>query len=192
LNIRLSLLRAVLVCGSLLVSHSSRAQADPLLTGHWRINTELSDNTDKRVEIALRAAGEKVKRSWFDRRKDRYRGGPAEQEVYDRFSYDPVLSITTLDGGYTFEYADNFRRDVYTDNRNRTVSLTALDSVEDFSLGHWEAGKFMVESHPRDGGYANETYTLLNNGTRLQVEFFVRPASFIEEIELKRVYDRAP
>jgi hypothetical protein len=183
---------SLLLCAGLLLSAAGHAQGDPQLLGRWRINTELSDNTDKQVERALKAAGEKIQRSWFDRRKDFYRGGPAEQELYDRLSYDTVLTITEGDDAYVFEYADNFRRPVYTDNRSRSVSLTALDSVEDFLLGHWENNKFLVEAHPRDGGFASGTYTLLNNGARLQVEFLIRPQSFEKEIELKRVYDREP
>jgi len=171
---------------------STAQDANPVIDGHWRINEELSDNTDKQVEHALRAAGERVRRSWFDRRKDRYRGGPADQELYDRLSYDPVLTVTTIDDGYNFEYADGYSRAVYTDNRSRAVSLTALDSVEDFSLGHWENGRFLVEAHPRDGGHVSETYTLLEGGARLQVELIARPGTFSEDIELKRVYDKQP
>lgn len=182
------LLPALLLCCSV-----ARAQdADAALTGHWLINEQLSDNTDKQVERALKAAGERVRSSWFDRRKDRYRGGPADQELYDRLSYDPVLTISTIENGFDFEYADGFSRAVYTDNRSRAVSLTALDSVEDFSLGHWENGSFLVEAHPRDGGHASETYTLLANGSRLQVDFIIRPGTFSEDIVLKRVYDRQP
>ena len=183
---------SLLLATGLLLSMAGHGQADPQFAGHWRINEELSDNTDKQVERALKAAGERVKRDWFSRRKDRYRGGPPEQELYDRFSYDPVLTITQEDNAYVFEYADGFRQSVFTDNRSRSVSLTALDSVEDFSLGHWENGKFLVEAHPRDGGFASAIYTLLNGGTRLQVEFLIRPDSFQQEIELKRVYDREP
>ncbi|MES2606970.1 MAG: hypothetical protein V4603_18720 [Pseudomonadota bacterium] len=196
MNIRFNLLTRLLsvglLCLGMLLGSASHAQPAAMLAGNWLINEDLSDNTDKQVERALRDAGERVKRSWFNRDKERYRGGPAEQELYDRFSYDLVLTISEQDNGYVFEYADNFRRSVYTDNRSRTISLTALDSMEDFSLGHWENGKFLVESHPRDGGHASETYTLLNGGARLQVEFIVSPNSFTEEIELKRVYDRQP
>ena len=177
---------------SVLLTSPALPQATPDITGSWRINEQLSDSTDKQVERALRAAGEKVRSSWFDRRKDKYRGGPAEQELYDRFSYDPALTVTTADGGYVFEYADGFKRTVFTDNRSRAVSLTALDSVEDFSMGHWENQRFLVEAHPRDGGFASEVYTLENGGTQLRVEFLIRPASFSEDIELMRVYNRVP
>lgn len=186
--LRRLLLPALLFCCD--IAHGQ--SGDAALNGRWLINEQLSDNTDKQVERALKAAGERVRSSWFDRRKDRYRGGPADQELYDRLSYDPVLTISSIDDGFDFEYADGFSRPVYTDNRSRAVSLTALDSVEDFSLGHWEDGRFLVEAHPRDGGHASETYTLLANGSRLQVEFIIRPGTFSEDIVLKRVYDRQP
>jgi hypothetical protein len=160
------------------------------LGGAWVINAKLSDNTDSRVEAALRAAGEKVQRSWFDRRQDRYRGGPAEQELYDRMSYDLALDIRFDEGTYTFTYADNFSRAIYTDNRSRSVSLNALAAVEDFSLGHWEGEVFKVEAHPRDGGYAEESYRLINGGQQLQAEFYILPKAFSEPITLKRVYDK--
>lgn len=190
-SLRNSLLPVLCVL-AMLAALPALPQTVPDITGNWRINEQLSDETDKQVERALRASGQKVSSSWFDRRKDKYRGGPAEQELYDRFSYDPVLTISTAENGYIFEYADSFSRTVFTDNRSRAVSLTALDSVEDFSLGHWENERFLVEAHPRDGGFASEVYTLQNGGAQLQVEFVIRPSSFSEEIELKRVYDRVP
>lgn len=186
-------LSRLLITGLVLSSLAARAQDEAQkeqLIGSWVINEELSDSTDKQVEIALKASGQRIERSWFDRRKDKYRGGPADQELYDRISYDMVLEIRAEGDNYEFEYADDFVRPVFTDNRSRSVSLNALDSVEDFSLGHWENGKFLVEAHPRDSGSTNETYTLLNGGTQLRAEFFIRPGSFTETIELTRVYDR--
>ncbi|MFT6400888.1 MAG: hypothetical protein ACJA2D_000193, partial [Pseudohongiellaceae bacterium] len=53
-----------------------------MLVGHWVINEELSDNTDKQVEAAIKEAGGKVKKRWFAKAEDDfYRGGPAEQEL---------------------------------------------------------------------------------------------------------------
>src|SRR5687767_13688317 len=112
------------------------AQQQNPFDGRWLFNAELSDNTDKQVETALKAAGEKINRRLFDRRQDRYRGGPAEQELYDRISYDRELTISFADDTYTFTYADNFVRPVYTDNRSRSVSLAGLVEVEDFSFAH--------------------------------------------------------
>jgi hypothetical protein len=175
---------------ALLWCHDSPAQEVPELAGSWRINTELSDNTDRKVEVALRAAGERVRRRLFDRRDDIYRGGPADQELYDRISYDRELHIDLQGEVYHFTYADDYQRPVYTDNRSRSVSLAELDQVEDFSLGHWEDGKLLVEARPRDGGFAEETYTLLNGGLQLQVELYIQPRTFQVPIELKRIYDR--
>jgi hypothetical protein len=170
----------------------SHAQEPSPFEGKWLFNEELSDNTDKQVEASLKAAGEKINRRLFDRRQDRYRGGPAEQELYDRISYDRELTISFEDGTYIFTYADNFVRPVYTDNRSRSVSLTGLDEVEDFSFAHIEGDKLMVEARPRDGGFADETYSLINNGTQLQMEFYIQPKGFVVPIELKRVFDRQP
>jgi hypothetical protein len=57
-------------------------------------------------------------------------------------------------------------------------------------MGHFENGKFLVEARPRDGGFAEETYTLLNNGTQLRVDLYIKPRSFDQVIEIKRIYDR--
>src|SRR5690606_1523445 len=122
--------------------------------------------------------------------KERYRGGRAEEELYDRMSYDKRLDIRLTDGTYCFTYAEVFTRPAYTDGRSRSVSPTALDAVDDFSLGHWEGDVFEVESHPRDGGVAEESYRLLNGGTQLQVNLYILPINFREPITLKRVYDR--
>lgn len=166
------------------------AQPVPELAGSWTFNAGLSDNTDRKVEAALRAAGQTVKRSFFDRSEDKYRGGPADQELYDRISYDKVLTINLTGDVYQFTYTDGYLRPVYTDDRSRSVSLTQLDEVEDFSLGHWENARLLVEARPRDGGYTEETYALINNGTQLQVDLFIRPRTFTEPIEVTRVYDR--
>jgi hypothetical protein len=179
---------------SLLICHTDFACGQGIegFAGQWVINEELSDNTDKHVETALRAAGEKVRRKLFDFRKDRYRGGPPEQELYDRISYDNELSINLDSDTYLFTYADDFRRPVYTDNRSRSVSLANLDEEEDFSFAHWEDNKLLVEARPRDGGFADETYTLVNNGTQLQVELYIKPKNFQVPVEIRRIYDRKP
>lgn len=162
----------------------------PNLAGTWVFNESQSDDTDKKVEAALREAGEKITRRFWNQQEDYYRGGPPEQELYDRMSYDRLLDIDMSGTVYHFTYADEFERLIYTDNRSRTVSLNDLESLEDFSLGHWENGKLLVEAHPRDGGIAQETYTLINGGTQLQVEFHIQPRTFQEVIELTRVFDR--
>ena len=160
------------------------------IAGTWIFNKELSDSTDDKVEAVLRKMGERVRRGWFEQRDDVYRGGPADQELYDRISYDKEFEIAADGDHYLFTYAREYKRPVYTDNRSRSVSLTQLESVEDFSLGHWENGKLLVEAHPRDGGFTEETYDLINGGTQLRVELYIKPRIFDEVIELERVFDR--
>lgn len=164
----------------------------PELAGTWIFNADQSDKTDDKVEAALRKMGQRARRGWFERRDDVYRGGPADQELYDRISYDKRIDIEldTGDAYYLFTYAGEYERPVYLDNRSRAVSLTQLDSVEDFSMGHWENGKLLVEARPRDGGFAEESYTLLNGGTQLRIDLYIRPRSFDEVIEIKRIFDR--
>jgi len=174
----------------LLMSLGSAAQPVSGFTGSWVINKSLSDNTDKKVEIALKASGQKIQRKLFDRRDDKYRGGPPEQELYDRISYDDDLDISMDDEVYHFIYAGEFNRPVYTDNRSRSVSLTGLDEVQDFSMAHWEGNTLLVEARPRDGGFAEETYKLINNGTQLKVTLYIRPRVFEVPIELTRIFDR--
>ena len=182
---------AFLLLFALLPGTSLHAQ-DSAMLARWRINESQSDNTDSKVEKALRKAGEKIKSSWFDRRKDKYRGGPADQELYDRFSYDTVLTITRESSGYVFEFADNYKARVYTDNRSHSVSLNALESSEDFLEGRWEGQLLKVDMHPRDGGYAYATYEVKENGKKLYATYLIKPGSFTEEFELERVYDRVP
>lgn len=178
---------------TLLPAASLRAQdAVPELAGSWIINESLSDTTDRKVEAAMRASGMEVQRRFFDMTKDRYRGGPAEHELYDRISYDRELHIRLGSEVYEFTYADNYLRQVFTDNRSRSVSLTGLDQMEDFSMAHWEGGKLLVEGRIRDGGFAEESYVLTDNGTRLRAELLIQPRSFRAPIELVRIYDRAP
>lgn len=183
-----------LACGLLLLALTGapplRAQETPAIAGHWVVNKELSDDTDKAVAKALRAMGQKVKKCWFGCEEDRFRGGPAEQELYDRLSYDKTLTITLDAPAYQFTYDDDFQRPVYTDGRSRSVSLTGLDEIKDFSFAHWENGKLLVEARPRDGGFANETYSLIDNGSHLQVELYIEPDGFTDPVELVRVFDR--
>lgn len=192
----LSKLFALLTAGLLLLPGLAAAQhaapAVPELAGHWVFNEKLSDSTDDQVEKALKAMGQKVKSRWFSRDKEYYRGGPEEQELYDRISYDRVLTIEFGADAYLFTYADDYRRPVYLDDRSRSVSLTGLDEQEDFSFGHWENAALLVEARPRDGGFADERYRLINNGTQLEASFYIMPGSFRSPVELRRVFDRAP
>ncbi|HHX81754.1 MAG TPA: hypothetical protein GX696_02065 [Pseudomonadaceae bacterium] len=188
-----SIHKALLVLLPLLVWSAPLAAQDPqLFDGYWVFNEGASDSTDKAVEKALKAMGQKVNSRWFSRDKERYRGGPADQELYDRISYDRVLTIEYRDDTYFFGYADDYQRAVYTDNRSRSVSLTGLDTLEDFSLAHWEGETLVVEARPRDGGFAEESYTLINAGKQLQAEFYILPRTFTSPVEVTRVFDRSP
>lgn len=168
------------------------AQDWSLFDGHWVFNEGASDSTDKEVEAALKAMGQRVRSSWFSRDKERYRGGPEEQEMYDRISYDRQLTIEYRENRYRFTYADDWVRPVYTDNRSRSVSLTGLDAIEDFSFAHWEGNTLIVEGRARDGGFSEERYSLINGGTQLRAEFYILPRTFTTPVELTRVFDRAP
>lgn len=160
------------------------------IAGSWIINEELSDNTDRQVEVALRAAGERIQRRLFSIEKDRYRGGPAEQELYDHISYDKELTIVLTEPEFSFIYDEGFQRPVYTDNRSLSVSLSRVEEIEDFSFAHWENNKLLVEARPRDGGFAEESYSLITAGTQLKVELYIKPRVFQIAIEIVRIYDR--
>jgi hypothetical protein len=163
------------------------AGANPAFTGDWVINQDLSDDTDKKVENAIRAAGGKPD-SGGRKGRGRYRGGPKEEELYDRMSYDDVLNIRIAPPKITFTYADGFTRVFYTDGRGRTVSATG--EKRDYSFGGWGNGKLSVESVPRDGGWTREEYTLQAGGNRLRAELHLKPLTFMGTINIVRIYDR--
>jgi hypothetical protein len=165
------------------------------LSGYWVINEELSDNTDDQVEEAIRAAGGKVpRRSWFSKpEEDRYRGGPPDQELYDRLSYDDVLTISYQEPEFVFEYADGYRRVFHTDGRRRTTGASDYfdQGGEDFSFGNWSGASLKVEARPQDGGFTLESYVIEAEGQRLRVEMTLQPFVFGAPISLVRVYDRS-
>lgn len=165
-----------------------------LIAGNWVINDELSDNSDDQVEAAIKEGGGKVPRRWFSKRdEDFYRGGPAEQELYDRISYDDVLTIDYAEPEFIFTYADEFKRVFHTDGRRRTTTANSFyeGGAADFSFGNWDGDALRVEARPRDGGFTLETYTVENGGDRLRVTMIIEPDSFRAAINLTRVYDRA-
>jgi hypothetical protein len=175
-------------------SQSADAENNPLMVGDWVFNEDLSDNSDDQVEEAIKDGGGKVPRRFFKKRpEDFYRGGPPEQELYDRISYDDVLRIEYTDPEFTFTYADNYQRILHTDGRRRSTTANSFyaEGGEDFSFGNWDAAALVVEARPRDGGFTLETYTLEEGGTRLRVEMTIEPESFRGAISLTRVYDRA-
>lgn len=188
-----------LCLGLLLLPGSPGAQESVdikrLIAGHWVINDELSQNTDDRVEAAILEAGGQVqRRGWFSRREeDRYRGGPADQELYDRISYDDVLTVSYEDPRFVFEYADGYRRVFHSDGRRRSTGVNDYfeSGGEDFTFANWEGERLIVEGRPQDGGFTIEIYTLLDGGARLQVEMTLQPFVFGAPVTLRRVFDRS-
>ncbi len=160
--------------------------------GSWIVNDELSDNTDDQVEEAIEAGGGKGSRGFFNRQEDFYRGGPAEQELYDRISYDDLLTISYQTPEFRFEYEDGWFRVFHTDGRRRRTTANDFYSEggSDFSFANFDDDGIIVEARPRDGGFTLETYTLINNGSQLRIEMVLQPDSFREAINLVRIYDR--
>ena len=124
---------------------------ESMIVGDWIINDELSDNSDDQVEEAIEAGGGKGGRGFFNRKEDFYRGGPPEQELYDRISYDDVLSIEHSDPEIKFTYADNFVRVFHTDGRRRTTTANDFytEGGLDWSSANWEGESLIVEARPR-------------------------------------------
>ena len=161
------------------------------MQGGWVINDKLSDDTDKQVEQAIKKAGGRPD-SGGKKGKGRYRGGPEDQELYDRMSYDEVLTIEINPPEVLLKYADGFERRLYTDGRGRSVSATS-GRIVDYSFGGWSGDKLNVESRPRDGGWTRESYSLVtgeDGQRRLRVQLQLKPLTFDVPIEIVRVYDR--
>ena len=191
----LTVLTQILLLGIAILSLTFPAAQENMgsqMVGEWIINDDLSDNTDDQVEEAIEAGGGDGGRGFFNRQEDFYRGGPPEHELYDRISYDDILTIEYSAPEFRFIYEDNYFRIFHTDGRRRRT--TANDFFEgggtDWSEGNFENEALVVEARPRDGGFATEVYTLENDGNRLRVEMLIQPLSFREPIELVRYFDR--
>ncbi|MEJ2760081.1 MAG: hypothetical protein P8126_00695 [Gammaproteobacteria bacterium] len=181
-------LAAVLfLCCRPLAAEQAEHKAIPAFAGDWVINPKLSQDTDAQVEKAIRAAGGRPD-SGGKKGKGRYRGGPPDQELYDRMAYDDVLNIRIDPLEVTFTYADGFKRTFYTDGRGRSVSATG--TRQDYSFGGWGRHKLYVEARPRDGGRTSEVYSLEAEGNRLKAELHLKPLDFMVPIDIARVYDR--
>lgn len=176
-----------LCCRPLAAAEQEQHKAIAAFAGDWVFNSKLSQDTDTQVEKAIRAEGGKPD-SGGRKGKGRYRGGPPDQELYDRMAYDDVLSIRIDPPEITFTYADNFKRTFYTDGRGRSVSATG--APRDYSFGGWGRHKLYVEARPRDGGRTNEVYSLEAGGNRLKAELHLKPLDFMKPINIVRVYDR--
>ncbi|HAJ75916.1 MAG TPA: hypothetical protein DCM64_05630 [Gammaproteobacteria bacterium] len=184
----------VVCAGAMLLSLSTVEGQDirQAIIGSWIINEELSDDTDDQVAEAIEAGGGRDSRGFFNRQEDFYRGGPPEQELYDRISYDDILSIDYTEPEFRFAYADNYVRVFHTDGRRRrtTANDFYIEGGQDWSSANWEGGALVVEARPRDGGFTVETYTLEADGNRLRIEMLIQPNAFREPIDLVRVFDR--
>ncbi len=158
--------------------------------GHWVINEELSDDPDKQVERAIKQGGGKVPRG--KKTKGRYRGGPPTQKLYDHLSYDEELNFHYAQPEFRLVYEQDFERVFYSDGRLQVISTKTLANRTDYSFAGWEGEVLYVESKPMDSGYIMETYRLINNGSQLQVQLQLEPATFAAPIKIRRVYDRKP
>lgn len=184
-------LTTLMICGAA-SSIGQEASVHPLV-GSWRINEELSEDTDEAVEAAIIKAGGKVAKSWFKKKeKGRYRGGPEEQELYDRISYDDILRIDYTEPEFWFGYADGYQRVFHTDGRTRSVGASDhyANGGKDFSIGQWEGQVLYVEGRPRDGGFTLESYTVEADGKRLRAQLELKPANFGAAVKVVRIYDR--
>lgn len=181
------LLLALLFANSHVVTADDIAD-QPAFNGHWVINEQLSDDTDRQVEKAIIAAGGRATRGG----KGRYRGGPEEHALYDHISYDETLEFNYNDPEFQLVYDEGFTRIFYSDDRRRTVSAsgTSDDDGQDFSFASWDGNNLLVESRVRDGGWILETHTLQSEGSQLRVAMELKPSSFPVSINLTRVYDR--
>lgn len=179
---------ALLVTAPFAVAEEEATAKRLLFTGQWVINEELSGDTDKQVERAIKAGGGKVKRG--KKEKGHYRGGPDSQKLYDHISYDEQLSIEYNEPRFTFSYEKSFNRVFYSDGRSRSFSSQDAAQSADFSFAEWEGDTLYVESTAADAGRILETYTLLGEGRQLRLDVVLEPASFVAPIELLRVFDR--
>lgn len=157
--------------------------------GKWVVNEELSDDTDKQVELAIRAAGGRIPRT--DKKgKGRYRGGPKEHAVYDHISYDENLGFQYDPPEFQLMYDDGFERTFHSDNRKRVVSASGTGSGDnlDFSFASWDNNRLFIETRARDGGWIYEILEVQDDTLTITLE--LKPSSFAEPIHIKRIYNR--
>jgi len=147
----LTVLTQILLLGIAILSLTFPAAQENMgsqMVGEWIINDDLSDNTDDQVEEAIEAGGGDGGRGFFNRQEDFYRGGPPEHELYDRISYDDLLTIEYSEPEFRFTYEDNYFRIFHTDGRRRRT--TANDFFEgggtDWSEGNFGSPTFFVRN----------------------------------------------
>ena len=188
--IRLLVIFALIVAIGPVFADVSKAPV-AAFNGIWVVDYDASDDTDRQVEKAIKEAGGRIPRT-SKRGRERYRGGPPDQEMYDHISYDSILQIKINDPEVEFTYPKDYQRVFYTDDRSRTVNASGdnKSSHHDYSFADWEGGKLMVESRPRDGGWITETYSLQSDGQQLRLETSLKPSSFMVPIKLVRIFNR--
>ena len=160
-----------------------------LFLGDWVINEELSDDTDRQVEFAIRAAGGRPPRT--DKKgKGRYRGGPEEHAVYDHLSYDDPLHFQYQPPEFQLVYDDGYERIFHSDNRKRVVSASGTISGDnlDFAFASWDNNRLLIETRARDGGWIYEVIEATQDS--LTVTLQLKPSSFREPINIKRIYNK--
>jgi len=157
----------------------------------WVIDEGASDDTDRAVEKAIQKAGGRIGHTGKSG-KGRYRGGPPEQELYDRISYDDVLEIRCNEPECQFTYPQHYQRVFYTDGRSRSASASGNrdHDNQDYSFAGWEGDTLRVETRPRDGGWIIENYSLEAGDQRLRVELQLKPSSFMVPVEVVRIFNR--
>jgi len=171
--------------------HAQEAGINSAFNGEWIFEEELSDDTDEQVEKAIKKSGGRATRK---KGKNRYKGGPEDQAMYDHVSYDEILTISYKKPEFRLTYEEGFNRVFHTDGRGRSVSASGNSAGDnkDFSFASWvNENKFIVESRPLDGGIITETYLLSEDGNQLTVELHLEPRSFMSPIEIIRVYKKA-
>jgi hypothetical protein len=194
-NIYFSILFSAILANLSIYPAVVSADGIPGFNGVWVLNEELSDDTDKQVEKAIKDSGGKVGRT-KKKGKGRYKGGPPEQAMYDHISYDEILHFQYQEPEFRLRYAEGFERIFHSDNRRRSASASGSSRSErkDFAFASWSGtNKLFVESRPRDGGRTSEVYTLIKSDSGkdlLQVELNLNPLMFSGPLYIKRVYNR--
>jgi hypothetical protein len=173
----------------------AQQDAHPVLNGDWVVNEQLSDDTDRQVEVSIRKAGGTIPRTGREGKR-RYRGGPEEHALYDHLSYDESLTFLYREPEFRLIYDQGYERVFHSDNRRRAISAsgTGAQDKQDFSFASWDGARLLVESRVRDGGWILETYTLVageNGEDLLKVVLELKPSSFAVPINITRVYNRA-
>lgn len=179
----------------ILLGVATLASAEDLrLVGDWVLNAHASDDPDKKIERTVRKDGGRLSMPpGAERRgRGRYRGGPDDEALYDRVTYDQQVSIAIDGENFVFRYADGAERRFSTTQTTRSQSASGSRTGDniDFSFAYWEGPKLFVESRPRDNGWILETYRVLEKTSQLELALDLNPVRFGHRIALKLIFDR--